>query len=326
MYAIHVDDEHKLSWAPTELDAPAPSEVQIQVHAAGVNRADLAQRAGRYPPPPGASPILGLEVSGVIVACGDQVRSHTVGDRVSALLAGGGYAERVNVDARHVITIPDSVSFATAAGWMETFATAWLNLGDLAGLASRTPRARVVLHAAGSGVGTAGLQLCRAWGHHTLAIAGSDAKLSRCATLGATHLCNRHTQRWTDVLRDTLGEADVILDPVGASTVPDGLRALATDGTLVLIGLLGGRRAEVDLGRLLIKRARIQGSTLRARSADFKARLVATLASQVLPRIVDQSLTVPIDATFPIKDADAAHRLLASNETFGKLVLKVTDA
>ncbi len=308
-------------------DAPAPALkpgcVRIAVTAAGINRADLNQKEGRYPPPPGASLILGLECAGTIAEVAPDVTSWRVGDRACALLAGGGYASEVVVDARHVLPIPSGMSDVEAAAGVEVFATAWLNLMDEGGLRYQKG-ARLVVHAGGSGVGTAAVQIARAWGHHPFVTAGDDAKIARCVALGAEGGANRRAGRWADAASAWApGGVDAILDPVGGAYLADDLTVLAIDGRLVIIGLMGGRAAEIDLGRLLVKRLRVVGSTLRSRSDDFKAALVADLRANVWPRFADGTLKPIVDATFPLADAEAAHARVASNGTFGAVVLTV---
>lgn len=302
---------------------PGPGEVRIAVHAAGVNRADLVQKAGRYPPPPGASPILGLEVAGTIAEVGPEVTAWRTGDPVCALLAGGGYAEHVVVDARHVLPRPDGLSHVQAAAMVEVFATAWLNLMQEGGLADR-PGATVVVHAGGSGVGTAAVQLCRLTGHPVFVTAGSDDKLARCRALGADGGANRHDGPWRHHVQAWRPDGvDLVLDPVGAAYLGDNVAVLAPDGRLVLIGLLSGRTAELDLGLVLSRRLRVQGSTLRSRDAGFKASLIRALRTDVWPHVDDGSLVPIVDRTFPLDEAEAAHAHVASNDTFGAVVLTV---
>lgn len=307
----------------TRIPAPPllPGSVRIAVEAAGVNRADLAQKAGRYPPPPGASPVLGLEVSGVVSEVADDVTAWRVGDAVCALLAGGGYADEVVVDAGHVLPLPAGLDHVQAAAVVEVFATAWLNLQHEGALAGRKG-ASVVVHAGASGVGTAVVQLCRLAGHATFVVVGSEAKLARCRALGADAGAVRHDEPWLPLAKAWRPQGvDLILDPVGADTFADDLEALAPDGVLVLLGLLSGRHAPCDLGRVLARRLRIQGSTLRARSSAFKARLVAELREEVWPHFATGALRAVVHATFPLEQAEAAHALLATNETVGALVL-----
>lgn len=300
-----------------------PGTLRIAVHAAGVNRADLNQKEGRYPPPPGASPILGLECAGVVAEVAPDVATWRVGDRVCALLAGGGYASEVVVDARHVLPIPGDMTDTEAAAVVEVFATAWLNLMDEGGLRGRRG-ARLLVHAGGSGVGTAAVQIARVWGHQAFVTAGDDHKIARCVDLGAAGGANRQVGPWTDAVRAWAPDGvDLILDPVGGAYLADDLSVLATDGRLVVIGLMGGRTAEIDLGRLLVKRLKVVGSTLRSRTDTFKAELVAELAAEVWPRFADSSLRPIVDATFRLADAEAAHAHVAGNTTFGAVVLTV---
>jgi putative PIG3 family NAD(P)H quinone oxidoreductase len=312
----------ELVWRDVPDPAPARGEVLIRNHASAINRADLVQRSGGYPPPSGASPILGLECAGEVVAVGDGVTRFAPGDRVCALLAGGGYAESVTVPAGQVAPMPRGLSFAEAAALPEVFATAYLNLFMEAKLARGE---RVLLHAGASGVGTAAIQLCRANHNPCWVTAGNATKIQRCIALGAVDGAERHTRpfaecvpAWTD------GEGfDVILDPVGAAYLADNLKCLRNDGRLVLIGLMGGATAELPLALLMMKRLRIIGSTLRARSIAAKATVVDELVAEVWPLIEAGAIKPIIDAQFPITAADKAHALVASNETFGKVVLTI---
>lgn len=323
MKAVLVEGE-ALVWGDADIGAPGPGEVLIANRASAVNRADLAQRAGGYPPPPGASEVLGLECAGVVESVGEGVTRVAPGDRVCALLAGGGYAERVVAPAGQVLKIPGELSFTEAAALPEVFATAYLNLfveGTLQFGES------ALLHAGASGVGTAGIQLCREFGSPCFVTAGSDDKIARCVELGATGGSNRHTERFADKVAEwTDGEGlDVILDPVGAAYLEDNLRALKVDGRLVIIGLLGGADLAVErgLGLMMMKRLRIVGSTLRARSIARKAAVMDALKERVWPAIADGRIQPVIEAVVAMSEADSAHRLIAGNETFGKVVLEV---
>ncbi len=317
MFAISGTDT--LAWTKQADLHPAPGQIRIRVAAAGLNRADLIQRAGHYPPPPGASPILGLECAGVVDALGEGVSRWRIGDRVCALLSGGGYAEQVVCPAGHVLPVPDTLTMAQAAALPEVLATAWLNLVREAGL---KPGESVLLHAGASGVGTAAIQIARLRGARSFVTAGSAHKIARCVALGASAGHCRHdgdfvaaVQAWAP------GGVDVILDPVGASYLPDNQRVLGVDGRLVLIGLLGGRMGQVDLGRMLVKRQRLIGSTLRARSDADKADIIAGLASEVWPAVIAGEVVPVIDTTMPVAEAGEAHRLLSSNSTTGKVIL-----
>ncbi len=321
MKAITVDkDNDELHWTDVPDATPGVGEVLIQVRATAVNRADLAQRRGAYPPPKGASDVLGLECAGEVSAVGEGVARYKPGDRVCALLAGGGYAEYVNVPAGQVLPIPGELSFTEAAALPEVFATAWLNLFMEAALA---PTERVLLHAGASGVGTAAIQLCKAFGNPCYVTVGSDEKIERCILLGAAGGANRHSERFADKVRDwTDGQGvDVILDPVGAAYLSDNLRSLNADGRLVIIGLLSGNKAEAEIGLMMVKRLRIIGSTLRARSVASKSAVMGQLERRVWPLIANRQIAPVIEEIFPIQETDRAHKLMAGNETLGKLVL-----
>jgi len=304
------------------LEEPSPTcdvgQVRIRVAAAGLNRADLLQRAGLYPPPPGASHVLGLECSGVISEVGAG-SSWQVGDRVCALLAGGGMAEEVVVDARHVLPAPEGLSLIEAAALPEVYSTAWLNLFQLAGL---KPGEKVLLHAGASGVGSAAIQLCKAFGSPCWVSVGSADRLAYCEELGAQGGVVRTDG--IEGLRD-FGPFDVILDPVGGSYAALDLKLLALDGRWVLIGLMGGRDAQLDLAQVLGKRIQLLGSTLRSRSDQFKADLFSDLSQHVWPLFVEGRLSPQLAKTFPIKDAEAAFAELATNQISGKLVLVIDE-
>lgn len=315
------DVDGTLVWTEVPTPEPGPGEVRIRVRATAVNRADLVQRSGKYPPPPGASDILGLEAAGVIEAVGPGVTGRSVGDEVIALLAGGGYAEQVCCPAVHTLPKPANLSWTEAAGVMEVFATAWLNLRLEAGLQDGE---RVLIHAGASGVGTAALQLCRVWGCPSFATVGSEAKVERCLALGAEQAAVRHGG-WLTALR-AWGEVDVALCPVGGAYLASNVHALRQGGRLVIIGLLGGREGTLPVGRLLVKRLSVRGSVLRSRSIEEKAAIVAGLEREVLPLLEAGEVGPVIESTFPIADADEAHRVLAGNKTVGKLILVVRDA
>ena len=321
MKAIEIQGD-RLVWSDTLSPSLGDGEVRIEVKASAVNRADLAQRAGVYPAPPGASPILGLECSGVVSEIAPGVSGFEIGDEVCALLAGGGYAEEVVVPAPQVVPVPAGLSFVEAAALPEVFATAYLNLYTEA---ASVPGERVLLHAGASGVGTAAIQLCRAFGNPVFVTAGADDKIERCVTLGASRGCNRHSGSFVDHVESwTDGNGfDVILDPVGASYLNDNIRSLAIDGRLVLIGLMGGAGAEISLGLLMMKRLRVIGSTLRARPVAAKAVIMSALRERVWPLIESGEIGPIIDEVIPIAETERAHELIESNETFGKVVLKV---
>ncbi|EJM42510.1 putative NAD(P)H quinone oxidoreductase, PIG3 family [Pseudomonas sp. GM33] len=305
------------------VDEPGPAcdvgQVRIRVAAAGLNRADLLQKAGLYPPPPGASQVLGLECSGVISEVGAG-SSWQVGDRVCALLAGGGMAEEVVVDGRHVLPVPDGMSLVEAAALPEVYATVWLNLFQLAAL---KPGQKVLLHAGASGIGSAAIQLCKAFGNPCWVSVGSAERLAYCEALGAQGGVVRNGD--LESLRD-LGPFDVILDPVGGSYAALNLKLLAQDGRWVLIGLMGGREAKLDLAQVLAKRVQLLGSTLRSRDDQFKADLFSDLGLHVWPLFAEGRLSAQLARTFAIKDAEAAFAELASNNVAGKVVLVIDES
>lgn len=321
MKAIAIDGE-RLLWQDHEDPTPGAGEVLIDVRATAINRADLVQRSGGYPPPPGASPILGLECAGEVRAIGDGVTSFKIGDAVCALLSGGGYAEQVAVPAGQVLPLPKGLSFEQAAALPEVFATAYLNLF----MEARLERGeRALLHAGASGVGTAGIQLCKAFHNPCFVTAGGQDKIDRCVELGASGGADRHSQAFAEqVPAWTDGNGfDVILDPVGAGYLADNLGALATDGRLVIIGLMGGAVSEVNLGLMMMKRLRVIGSTLRARPIPAKAAVMDALRARVWPKIEAGQIRPIIDATFPISEIEVAYELVASNATFGKVVMEI---
>lgn len=291
-------------------------QVRIRVAAAGLNRADLLQRAGHYPPPPGASEVLGLECAGIITEVGAGV-SLNIGDRVCTLLAGGGMAEEVVVDARHVLPVPEGLTLIEAAGILEVYGTVWLNLFQLAAL---QPGQKVLLHAGASGIGSAAIQLCKAFGNPTWVTVGSAERLAYCEQLGAQGGVVR--DNGLDGLKD-LGPFDVILDPVGASYAELNLQVAAQDARWVLIGVMGGRQAQLDMGLMLGKRIQLIGSTLRSRDDSFKAELLRELGQEVLPLFTEKRLNPQIARTFPIGEAEEAFAELASNQITGKVVLVI---
>ncbi|PCJ45113.1 MAG: NAD(P)H-quinone oxidoreductase [Moraxellaceae bacterium] len=326
MKAITITEDNHLVWQQTSNpleNTPLQShQVAIDVKATAVNRADLMQRKGVYPAPPGASDILGLECAGVISAIGTEVKSWQVGDKVCALLAGGGYAETVVCAASHVLPMPKDFSFVQAAAIPEVFATAWLNIfmeGNL------QPKETVLIHAGASGVGTAAIQLCRHFAHCCFVTVGSDEKLAFCRELGATQAVNRHNDDFQQHIKSwTDGKGvDVILDPVGGDYFEKNIRSLNTDGRLIMIGIMGGRKSTVDLGRLLVKRLRVMGSTLRSRDDDYKSQIISQLTQQVWPLFDSGELKPIIEQQFPISEAEAAFALIASNTTTGKVILSL---
>lgn len=321
MKAIDIADDERRSLVWTEVEDPTidPGQVLVRSRATAINRADLLQRRGLYAVPPGASRILGLEVAGVIEQVGSEVSGWQVGDRVCALLEGGGYGELVAIDASMLLRIPDRLDFGQAAAVPEVFYTAWLNVFMEPSL---QPGEVVIVHAAASGVGTAAVQLCRAFGHRCLATASGD-KLEVVSRLGASLVIDRREQDFVEVARiatDGRG-VDVILDPVGGSYLADNLKALAIGGRLVNIGLLGGPKAELDLARLLTRRLRIIGSVLRSRTRAEKVLITEQIREHVWPKLAEGSLEPVVHVGMGIEDAEAGHALLEQNATTGKVVL-----
>ncbi len=319
MKAIKVT-EQALSWEDhPDLPQPGADDVAIDVAWAGMNRADLMQRKGAYPPPPGASDIIGLEVSGRVAAVGANVSHLEVGDPVCALLTGGGYASRVVVPAPQVLPIPDGLSLEQAAALPEVYATAWMNLYMVANV---KPGERVLLHAAASGVGTAAIQLARMMGNPVFATAGDDGKLAFCKELGADATWNRHNGSFADAVRDW-GGADMVLDPVGGEYIAEDQKCLNVEGRIILIGRMGGRDAQLDTGVMLMKRQRLIGSTLRAQPVSVKGEVLDALYEHVWPKLAKGEIKPIIDRTWPIEKASDAMAYLESNESTGKILLAV---
>jgi putative PIG3 family NAD(P)H quinone oxidoreductase len=309
---------------PVERPLPHPvaGEVLIRVVAAGVNRPDVMQRRGVYPPPPGASDIPGLEVAGEIETTGDGVTEWRGGDRVCALVAGGGYAEYCVAPAPQCLPIPKGMDPVAAAALPETFFTVWTNVFDRGRLQAGET---ALFHGGASGIGTTAIQLARERGARVLATAGSDDKCRACEELGAERCINYRTEDFVEIVKavtDGRG-VDLILDIVGGDYTPRNLAALAQDGRLVQIGLMGGTTATVDLNRLMRRRLTITGSTLRPRSVEEKGDIAAALLDQVWPLLDDGHVRPIIYRTFPLPEAAEAHRLMESSEHVGKIVLVV---
>ena len=300
--------------------APGAGEVLIQVAAAGVNRADTMQRKGNYPPPPGASDILGLEVSGTVAALGEGVSELSEGDEVCALLTGGGYAEYCLAPAPQCLPIPDGVSLADAAALPEAYATVWTNVIDRGRLQEGES---LLVHGGSSGIGTVAIQLARLFGARIFATAGTPAKCATCVDLGAERAIDYRAEDFVTVLREATGGrgVDVILDMVGGAYLQRNVASLALEGRLVIIALMDGAKAELDLARLMSRRLTVTGSTLRARAVEEKAGILAALRDRVWPRFASGDLRPIVHATYPLADAAEAHRVMESSVHTGKLLL-----
>lgn len=309
-------------------DAPPPAlgrgDVRIRVRATSVNRADLLQRQGMYPPPPGASPILGLECAGEVTEVDAEARGVRVGDRVMALLAGGGYAEEACVHHGAVLPVPQALSDEEAGAFPEVFLTAFSNL-FLPGLGALGPDEAALVHGGGGGVGTAAIVLLHDSGQRCFVTVGSAEKARRCLALGAAAAIDYRSENFVDRVHELTEQrgVDVVLDHIGAKYLQQNLSALAVGGRLVEIGLMGGAQAEVNLGLLLTRRLAVIGSTLRGRSVEEKASIVRAFRDRFGHSLAAGRLRPPLHAVLPWTDVAAAHRLMKSSAHFGKIVLRV---
>lgn len=313
-------DADALVLADVPAPAAGPGQVLVDVVAAGVNRADVMQRRGLYPPPPGASELPGLEVSGRVAAVAADVEGWQVGDEVCALLDGGGYAEQVAVPAGQLLPVPSGVSLADAAALPEAACTVWSNVFLTANL---QPGQHLLVHGGSSGIGTLAIQLGKAVGAHVSVTAGTAEKLAVCRELGARTLVNYREEDFVDVVRlASKGHgADVILDNMGAAYLARNIELLAVSGRLVVIGLMGGRRGELDLGSLLAKRAAVVATSLRSRPAAEKATIVAAVRQHVWPLIESGDVRPVIASRHPLAEAGAAHREMEASTHIGKILL-----
>jgi putative PIG3 family NAD(P)H quinone oxidoreductase len=309
---------------PVERPVPRPGagELLIRIAAAGVNRPDCLQRQGLYPPPPGASDLPGLEVAGTVAATGDGVDAFAAGDEVCALLTGGGYAEYCVAPAGQCLPVPDGLDMIEAAGLPETFFTVWSNLFDRAGLAAGET---VLVHGGAGGIGTTAIQLARAFGARVFVTVGNDEKRAFCERLGAERAINYRAENFVAVVKALAGGADVILDIVGGAYLDDNVGLLNADGRLVIIAVLGGAKAEINLARVMMKRLHVTGSTLRARGPEFKRAIAQALREHVWPKLADGTIRPVIQATFALADAAGAHELLDGNRAMGKVILRAGD-
>ncbi len=301
---------------------PGPGDIRIRVAFAGVNRPDCLQRSGRYPPPPGASPILGLEVAGTIDAVGEGVTAWSIGDRVTALTPGGGYAEYCVAPAAHALPIPAGLTLADAAALPETWFTVWANLAVMGRLQAGE---RVLIHGGSSGIGLTAIQLARRIGAEVLVTVGSAEKAAYCREAGAHHAINYKERDFAEEVRSLTGGAgvNVVLDMVGAPYFARNTAVLARDGRLVIIAFLEGSKAELDLMPIMLKRLTVTGSTMRPRTLAEKQAIRDDLLRQVWPGFADGSLRSHLHARFPLAEAADAHRLMESSRHVGKIVLDV---
>ncbi len=301
---------------------PGPGEVAIAVAATAVNRADLLQRQGHYPPPRGASEVIGLECSGTVAAVGEGVEAWSVGDEVCALLAGGGYASRVVVPAGQVLPVPDGLDLVTAAAVPEVACTVWSNLFMVAGL---RPGENLLVHGGAGGIGTFAIQLAAATGARVLTTSGTAEKLAYCRELGADVAISYREEDFVEAVRAATGGAgaDVVLDNMGAKYLGRNVDALAPEGRLVIIGMQGGTRAELDIATLLGKRGAVIATSLRGRPVEGKAAICASVVEHVWPLLADGSVRPVVHGTMPLDDVADAHRLMESGEHTGKIVLTV---
>lgn len=311
-----------------EVDRPVPkeNEVLIKVHATSINRPDLVQREGKYPPPPGDSEILGLEVSGTVEEVGPGVTGWNKGDRVISLVGGGGYAEYAVAYANHLMRIPETVSFEEAACICESYITAFLNVFMIGGLQDGDT---AILHGGGGGVNTAAIQLCKALTPNAkLIVTASPEKMDRVKELGADLVINfRETPDFTEAVKEFTNKkgVDVILDHVGAKYLAPNMNSLGYKGRLVIIGVISGIKAELNLALMMVKRQQIIGSVLRSRPVSEKGEIAAEFVRRAMPKFADRTIVPIIEKVFPIDQVVDAHRMMEEDKHFGKIVLKVAD-
>ncbi|MEZ5655751.1 MAG: NAD(P)H-quinone oxidoreductase [Sphingobium sp.] len=312
-----------LSAVSLPIPTPGAEDVLIKVHAAGVNRPDALQRAGKYPPPPGASPLLGLEVSGTVVQTGDDVDESLVGQDVCALANGGGYAEYVVVPAGQCLPVPDGYDMTEAAALPETLFTVWTNLFERAYAVEGDT---VLVHGGTSGIGTMAISLCNLFGVKIIVTCGSDEKCARASDWGADHAINYRTHDFVDeVLRITNGQGcQAVLDMVGGSYLPRNLRCLSIEGRHVSIAVLGGNRAEIAIADIMSRRLTLTGSTLRPRTNMFKALVADEIQRNVWPFVNEGRLRPAMDRVYPLEEASKAHARMEAGEHFGKIVLSLS--
>ena len=315
-------DASCMQLAEGPLPQPAEGQILIEVACAGVNRPDVLQRAGKYPPPPDASPILGLEVSGRVSAVGGGVTEWAIGDRVTALTPGGGYAEFCTAPAAHALPVPSGMDYATAAALPETWFTVWANLMDLGRL---RPGERLLVHGGSSGIGLTAIQLARHLGVDSIVTVGNDEKAAACVAAGAGHAINYRNCDFADEVRRLTGGSgvDVVLDMVGAPYLQRNLACLRRDGRLVIVAFLEGSKGDADLLPVMLKRLTITGSTMRPRTLEEKKAIRDALAANIWPALSRGELLPHLHARFPLARAAEAHRLMESSAHIGKIVLEV---
>lgn len=309
--------------ATRPVPVPGPEDVLIEVAAAGVNRPDVIQRTGHYPPPPGATDLPGLEVAGVVVARGDAVRDLAIGDGICALTPGGGYAQYCLAPAAHCLPIPKDFDMTRAAGLAETAFTVWHNVFQRGRLVAGEI---FLVHGGSSGIGTTAIQLAREFGARVFTTAGTPEKCRFCESLGAERAIDYRTEDWPAVLRDIVGRdgVNLILDMVGGAYIQPNLKALALEGRLVMIGFLGGSKAEIDFARMMVRRQTITGSTLRAQSDAAKAGIARELREKVWPLLESGAIAPIIHETFDFRSAADAHALMETSAHTGKIILTMT--
>lgn len=307
--------------AEVETPTAGPGEILIRVVAAGVNRPDISQREGNYPPPPGASDVMGLEVAGTVAELGAEVSQWRIGDRVCALLGGGGYAEFARVDARHALPVPDGLSLVDAAGLPETVFTVFTNLFERGRV---TAGETALIHGGNSGIGVTAIQMAKAAGARVITTVRGAEKAARAAALGADIAIDVTAEDFAVRCRAE-GGVDVVLDIIGGDYFARNIEALNPDGRLVQIATMGGELVQTNLLTLMFKRLTLTASTLRGRPADEKARLADEIRRKILPWIAAGQVRIPIDRTFPLERAGEAHRTLEASQQFGKVVLLVAD-
>ena len=317
MKAVKVVDK-KLIIAKANKPVPRDNEILIKIKAAGLNRADIAQKNGLYPPPPGASEVLGLECSGVVESVGKEVKSKKPGDEVIALLGGGGYAEYVSCHEFHAINKPKNLNWIEAASIPEVYATCWLNLFLEASMQQGD---KVVFHAGASGIGTAGIQLANVFDCESFVTAGTEEKIKFCLNLGASDGEIRSNDIFSKIKEWAPGGVNIILDPVGGEYFERNLDVLSIEGKLIVIGLMGGAKANLNLGLLMVKRQKIIGSTIRARSNETKNIVMQELSEKVIPLFESGMLKPVIHKTFYFGECNEAQEMMEANENIGKIIL-----